>query len=82
MSLNDGLLETFIFHVKTDVFKVVINFTKGVYTAYLPNGRILMRKEKVSQTELIRVKKKIESYLADGEKLRGFNDGVHWGFLI
>ena len=83
MSLNDGFSETFIFHVKTDIFKVVLNFTKGMYTVYAPNGRILIRKDKMSQIEMERVRKKLNDYLATGKKLRGFNNGeVHWGFII
>lgn len=82
MSLNDGFSETFIFHVKTDIFKVVLNFTKGMYTVYAPNGRILMRREKLSQIEMKIVKKKLNDYLTTGKELRGFNNGVHWGFMI
>jgi hypothetical protein len=82
MSLNDGFSETFIFHVRTDIFKVVLNFTKGMYTVYAPNGRILMRREKLSQIEMKIVKKKLNDYLTTGKELRGFNDGVYWGFMI
>lgn len=63
MSLNDGFSETFIFCVKTDIFKVVLNFTKGMYTVYAPNGRILIRKEKMSQIEVKELKKEIVTYL-------------------
>lgn len=64
MGVNDGFSETFVFRVKTDIFKVVINFTKGMYTVYAPNGRILVRKEKVPQIELQKIKKKIIKYMS------------------
>ena len=63
MSLNDGFSETFIFWIKQDIFKVVLNFTKGMYTVYAPNGRILVRKEKVSDRELKRIKKQVNDYM-------------------
>lgn len=64
MGLNDGILETFIFNVRYSGYayvtvKVVINFTKGMYTVYDSRGRILVRKEKVSIKELLELKKKI-----------------------
>jgi hypothetical protein len=43
----------------------------------------LLRKDKVPQIEMERVRKKLNDYLATGKKLRGFNNGgVHWGFMI
>jgi len=82
MSLNDGLSETFIFCIKLDIFKVVINFTKRMYTVYASNGRILLREEKVSKEKLLVVKKKISDYIKDGKKLRGFSPykgfGLAW----
>ena len=66
MGVNDGFLETFIFHIRHDVFKVTINFTKGMYTVYTSDGRILVRKEKMSQMDLRKVKKEIQKYI-DGE---------------
>lgn len=63
MGVNDGFSETYIFWIKHDIFKVVINFTKGMYTVYASNGRILLREEKVSQMELKELKKKIVVYL-------------------
>ena len=63
MSLNEGFSETFIFCIKRDTFKVVINFTKGMYTVYRSSGRILLREEEVSQKELRELKKKIVAYL-------------------
>lgn len=66
MSLNEGFSEIFIFWIKQDIFKVVINFTKGMYTVYTPGGRIVVRKEKVSQIELKRIRKKVRGYM-DGK---------------
>ena len=63
MGVNDGFSETYIFWIKHDIFKVVINFTKGMYTVYASNGRILLRVEKVSQRELRNIKKKIKGYM-------------------
>jgi hypothetical protein len=63
MSLNDGVSETFIFQIKCDMFKVVINFTKGMYTVYAPNGRILLRKEKMTSRDLQEVRKKVIKYM-------------------
>ena len=63
MSLNDGFSETFIFWIKQDIFKVTINFSKGMYTVYIPSGRILVRKEKVSDRELKKIKKQVNDYM-------------------
>ena len=63
MGVNDGFSETYIFWIKHDIFKVVINFTKGMYTVYVPNGRILVRKEKMSQRDLLEIKKKVVKYM-------------------
>jgi len=63
MSLNEGISETFIFHVKQDIFKVVLNFTKGMCTVYAPNGRILVRMEKLHDWQLNKLKRKITTYL-------------------
>ena len=59
MSLNDGFAETFIFNIDHATFKVVINFTKNMYTVYAPNGNILLREEKVSLLELRKIKKNL-----------------------
>ena len=72
MSLNDGLSETFIFHVKTDIFKVVLNFTKGMCTVYAPNGRILIRMEKLCDWQMNQLKKKIVTYL-NNKKFINYN---------
>jgi len=84
MGLNDGLLETFIFNVAyTDyacvTVKVVINFTKSMYTVYDSRGRILVRKEKVPQMELNILKKQINDFITDGGKLRGFTPPYGFG---
>jgi hypothetical protein len=83
MSLNDGFSETFIFHVKQDVFKVVLNYTKGMCTVYAPNGRILMRMEKLPQMKMNRIQKQINDYI-DGKsnQLPNFNSRAYWGFRI
>ena len=73
MGLNEGFSETFIFCIKLDIFKVVINFTKGMYTVYAPNGRILLRKEKMPIRKLQEVRKEINAHIADGKKLKGFS---------
>ena len=59
MGLNEGFSETFIFCIKLDIFKVVINFAKNMYTVYAPNGNILLREEKVSLLELRKIKKNL-----------------------
>lgn len=63
MSLNEGFSETFIFWIKNDIFKVLINFTKGMYTVYAPNGRILIREEKVPHRKLLKLKKEISDHM-------------------
>ena len=63
MSLNDGFAETFIFNIDHATFKVVINFTKEMYTVYAPNGRILVRKEKMSRRKLEEVRKEVKEYM-------------------
>ena len=63
MGLNEGFSETFIFCIKLDIFKVVINFTKEMYTVYAPNGRILVRKEKMSRRKLEEVRKEVKEYM-------------------
>ena len=63
MNLNEGFSETFIFWIKQDVFKVTINFSKGMYTVYNKSGRALLRKEKVSDRELKRIKRQINDYM-------------------
>ena len=63
MGLNEGFSETFVFCIKLDIFKVVINFTKGMYTVYAPNGRILVRKEKMSCRKLEEVRKEVKEYM-------------------
>jgi len=68
MSLNEGFSEIFIFSIKYDTFKVVINFTKGMYTVYSSNGRIILRKEKMLSRELKELKKKILAYI-DNDKV-------------
>jgi len=75
MSLNEGFSEIFIFHVKTDVFKVVLNFTKGMYTVYAPNRRILMRIEKVPLIKMKRIKKQVDDYMSGkSNQLPNFNN--------
>ena len=63
MGLNEGFSETFVFWLQGDVFKVVINFTKEMYTVYAPNGRILVRKEKMSRRKLEEVRKEVKEYM-------------------
>lgn len=73
MGLNDGLLETFIFNVNYGDYahvtvKVVINLTKGMYTVYATNGRIMLRKEKMPLSELNTIRQKIRKYINDQKK--------------
>jgi len=76
MGVNDGFSETYIFWIKHDIFKVVINFTKGMYTVYASNGRILLREEKVSQMELKELKKKIVYLEGKYPVMKFFKGGV------
>ena len=66
MSLNEGFSETYIFDVWDTTVKVIINFTKGMYTIYAPNGKILVRNEKMTLRELRNLKSKIKKYM-DGK---------------
>jgi len=68
MSLNDGFSETFIFHIKYEVFRVVINFTKKMCTVYSSDNRIIMRRKNLSQLELQALRKKIVQYLKEEEE--------------
>lgn len=63
MSLNDGISEIFVFDIWNTTIKVVINFTKGMLTVYSLSGKILVRKEKISQRELLKMKKQINNYM-------------------
>lgn len=80
MSLNDGFLEIFIFRIVHDIytydtFKVVMNFTKGMCTVYAPNGRILMRIEKLSRMEMNKIKKQVNDYInGKSNQLPNFNN--------
>jgi len=72
MNLNDGFSETYIFWIKHDIFKVVLNFNKKMCTVYSSNGRILMRKEKLTIIEMNKLRNKIRAYL-DSDKLSKYN---------
>jgi hypothetical protein len=80
MGVNDGLSETFIFHVKTDIFKVVLNFTNKMCTVYTTRGHIVMRMEKLSQIKMNKIRKQLNDYLIEGNKLRGSSLKFFWGF--
>ena len=71
MSLNDDFTETFIFSIKQDIYKVVINYSKKMCTVYAHNGRILLRMEKLSRVKMNRIKKQIEEYMR--------NSSGNWG---
>lgn len=63
MGLNNGFLKTFIFKVNSEIIKVTLNYTKGVYTVYAPNGHILVRIEKLSQIKMNEIQKQVNDYL-------------------
>jgi len=78
MGVNDGFLEIYIFNVNYTPFKVVINFSKEMCTVYNSKGRIIMRKEKMSQLEMHYLRKKIIKYLNEKKilKLQFFKGGL------
>jgi len=78
MSLNEGFSETFILQINSEIIKIVLNFTKGMYTVYAPNGRILVRIEKLPRSKMNRIQKQIKGYM--NSKLPSSNSKSYWGF--
>jgi len=66
MSLNDGFSKTFIFVIEGNIFKAVINFTKGMFTVYSSNGKILVRKEKLSPKDMKKIQEQVNEFI-DGK---------------
>jgi len=81
MSLNEGFLETFILQINSEIIKIVLNFTEGMYTVYAPNGRILVRVEKLPRSKMNRIQKQIKGYMSGkNSKLPSSNSKSYWGF--
>ena len=79
MNVNEGFLRIFILQVNSEIIKVVLNFSKNMYTVYAPNGRILMRAEKLYDWQIKQMKKEIEDYMnGKCNRLPNFNSGTYW----
>ena len=63
--------ETFIFMVDGNTVKVVMDFSRRIYTVYSANGRILVKRENMIEWKMRILRNNIKNYI-DSKKGKSF----------
>ena len=76
MGINDGCSDIYVFNFEYRTFKVVLNYTRKMYTVYARNNRILIRMQNVPPWKMKEIREELQKYIGKSKRPpKGLGDG-------